>query len=49
MLIVVIEHGETSIWKILSAGPPTTTLAADLIVPLCVMTATRWPGYSAAI
>jgi hypothetical protein len=34
MLTVVIEQGETSMWKILSAGPPTTTLAADLMVPL---------------
>jgi hypothetical protein len=41
MLTVVIEHGETSIWKILSAGAPTTTLAADLMVPLWVTTATR--------
>jgi hypothetical protein len=49
MLIVVIEHGETSIWKIESAGAPTTTFAADLIVPLWVTTATRCPGYSAAI
>ena len=49
MLTVVIEHGETSMWKILSAGAPTTTLAADLMVPLWVMTATRCPGYSAAI
>jgi hypothetical protein len=34
MLTVVIEHGETSIWKILSAGAPITSLAAVLIVPL---------------
>ena len=32
-----------------SAGAPTTTLAADLMVPLWVTTATRCPGYSAAI
>ena len=44
-----MEQGETSMWKMLSAGPPITTLAADLIVPLWVTTATRWPGYSAAI
>jgi hypothetical protein len=34
MLTVVMEHGETSIWKMDSAGAPTTTLAADLMVPL---------------
>ena len=49
MLTVVIEQGETSIWKILSAGAPTTTLAAVFIVPLCVTTTTLWPGNSAAI
>ena len=49
MLTVVIEQGDTSIWKILSADAPTTTLAADLMVPLWVTTATLWPGYSAAI
>ena len=49
MLTVVTEHGETSIWKILSAGAPITTLTADFMVPLWVTTATRWPGNSAAI
>ena len=34
ILTVVIEHGETSIWKMDSAGAPTTTLAADLIAPV---------------
>ena len=49
MLTVVMEQGDTSMWKMLSAGAPTTTLAADLIVPLWVTTTTLWPGYSAAI
>ena len=46
---VVIEHGEISIWKIDSAGAPITFFTADLMVPLCVTTATRWPGNSLAI
>jgi hypothetical protein len=49
MLIVVMEHGDTSMWNMDSAGAPTTTFTADLIVPLWVTTATRCPGYSAAI
>ena len=40
MLTVVMEQGDTSMWKMLSAGAPTTTLAADLIAPLWVTTTT---------